>query len=186
MRRMIIAAAAAFLALSGLAWADGPNSQWHVDKGPIVRWNAIVGTHGNDPGFSPELRVANIEPGSFWVWVESGTATLDLASGRVAIDMRYASIASSNANTPLGSRMGSFQQRAGIFVCDATATSGDVVLTEPLYLDDTASLHYRGSVVLPDSCRERPDQIVFLLGNIAGTRYFAFGAAQGLLNSGSH
>jgi hypothetical protein len=79
--------------------------------------------------------------------------------------------------------MGSTQQRAGIFVCDATSASNDVVLTELFYLDDSASLHFRGSVVVPASCRERPNQIVFLVGNAIGTRYFAFGVAQGLLNS---
>jgi len=177
MRRMLFAVVLALLGFAGSALADGA----------IVRWGAVVGTQGYEPGVSPDMSVAGIAPAPFWTWIEGGNVALDVATGRVEINIEHASIASSNASTPLGSRMfGATAKRIGIFVCDATATTGDLVFTEPFYLDETASLKYRGSVALLDSCRQRPDQIVFLFANAGGTRYFAFGAAQSSQRSGGH
>jgi hypothetical protein len=178
MRRMSVVAAIALLGFAASALAEGT----------IVRWNAIVGLSGHEAD-SPNLVVGDMVPVVNWHWVEGGKAQLNLATGQVQIQIQHVSWAVHGAGinrNPIGNLLGGYPDfpRTGTFVCDSVGKYGGPISvhTELVYLDANGSLKHHGRVDVPTLCRDYPDQIAFVFGS-AGTRYFAFGAAQQVLNS---
>jgi hypothetical protein len=189
MRRMFIALAAGLLLFSGLVQADGPDGQRYGESGTIVKWNAVVGLHGQTMD-DPQLTVGTKTASGVWAWVEGGRVMLNLDTGRFQIQIRRVSWAQTRpgANGPIGTPLegyGSSFPRAGTFVCDALGLSGlspQSTATGPVYFDTTGSVNYVGQVEVPQLCRDYPDQIAFVFGGAsANSRYFAYGAAREVL-----
>lgn len=178
MRRMSLVAAIALIGFAASALADGT----------IVRWNSVVGLSGQEAD-SPNLVVGDMYPLVNWIRVEGGKAQLNLATGRIHIQIQNVTWAVHGAGTyrnPIGNPLGGYPEfpRTGTFVCDSVGKYGGPISvhTEFVYLDASGSLNYHGRVDVPTLCRDYPDQIAFVFGS-AGNRYFAFGAAQQVLSS---
>ena len=130
MRRMLFAAAVALLGFAGYALADGP----------VIRWNAVVGVQGSD-SLSPDLHVPRVPAFTGWISVQSGSVTPNLATGRLATDVRGVSRAYSGGRSSHRPETGRCPIcHEGVHRLRRTPLSGDAVPMEATDLDGTASI----------------------------------------------
>ena len=153
MKRMLLGLAVALLAAASNARAGGV-------LGPIVSWNRIEGTIVMPDGSG--MTVGPLQGSARYRVGGQGKVVLYLASGFLYIRVEGLSWALHYQNGPLGAGLnGPFM---GTVVCDSTERFGVAVWadTPVLELSQGAS-SFAGVVDLPQACRDRPDEIVFLL-----------------------
>lgn len=167
MRRMLFGLAVGLLTFAGSAWADGP----------IVRWDRVEGFGAVD--------WTQIHVGPIWAsrgrTVGGGTVMLNLKTGFLSFSIRGMSNANQYANGPLGAAAGGLWM--GTVVCDSTERFGPFAFVDSeaiLLKDGTGS--FQGFVVLPEGCKQRPEEMVFLIrhanpGPLYGG-FVAFGAGR--------
>jgi len=164
------------LAVPGLAYSGG--------FGPVLSWDRIEGSIIL-PDESP-MRVGPYFAASLRFRVGGeGSAFLYVNSGYFFLNVRGLSWGSHYDNGPLGAGMsGTF---VGTIVCDsipaasATYQSADT----PKFELNQGSAYFVGILDLPQSCRDEPEKIVFLLrhdpdmanANLAG-KFVAYGAGR--------
>ena len=150
MRRTLLAVALGLLTLAGSAWADSP----------IVRWNRIEGVIGAD---LTEIRVGPIFASGRWRTTGSGSAMVNLQNGFLSFRVTGASVAKHYPNGPLGSP--SAAGGIGTVVCNSTERFGPIEWANtPVLTSKTAgTLSFEGFIDLPSSCRDHPEEVVFLI-----------------------
>jgi len=182
-RTLLLAVAAGLLGFAGAALAQST----------IVRWDAIVGVRGygiEDPTH-PQMTVAGIR--ASLLHMVGGRLGHAQPEDRTCGDRRSQHLPG-GGHRPGAARCACWarRERKGIFVCDARGINGQtaVVATGGFLLDATGSINYRGTVTVPQACRDYPEETVFLMGAVppesppdfVPINYFAFGAARKLLN----
>jgi hypothetical protein len=152
MRRTLAAVAVGLLTLAGSAWADSP----------IVRWNRIEGVIGAD---LTEIRVGPIFASTRWRTAGAGSAMVNLKTGFLSFRLTGASAAKNFANQPLGAPSPSAGgTQIGTVVCNATERFGPIEwVNTPVLTTDSGGVSFQGFVVVPESCRAHPEDVVFLI-----------------------
>ncbi len=150
---------------------------WGGALGPIVRWDRIEGTF-----VLPDGTAGTVGPlqGSARYRVAEGKATLNVESGVLNVRVEGLSWNLHYPNAPLGSGLsGSFM---GTVVCDSTGRFGTTVWADTPVLEiEQGAASFAGVIDLPEACRDRPNEIVFLLRHAAGPffgMYVAYGAGR--------
>ncbi len=148
------------------------------EEDSIVKWRRVEGLIGGDV---VPVYVGPIEGSNRWRTVGDGSVTLNLDTGYLSFRFRGLSPARPYAN-PLGSS--ATGPLKGTIVCDSTYPWWQVVWvdTEPIQLTD-GNGSFEGFVSLPESCRLRPELMVFLLrhhnpGQAIDGVFVAYGAAR--------
>lgn len=174
MRRTLLGIAVALMMSATGARADG-------FFGPIVHWDRIEGTivlpDGSGMMVGPLRGSARYRVGG------EGRVVLYLQSGFLYVRVEGLSWALHYQNGPLGAGFGGTFK--GTVVCDSTGRFG-----APVWADTAAfelrqgAASFAGVVALPQACRDRPDELVFLLRhvmpdnpNLDGT-FVAYGAGR--------
>lgn len=181
MRRALVRRAVTCVLLLGLAVPGLANSGGF---GPVVSWDRIEGTIilpdespmqvGPYFAATPRFRVGG-----------DGSAVLYLNSGYFFLNIRGLSWGNHYDNGPLGSGMSN--TFVGTVVCDsipaasATYQSADT----PKFQLNQGFAYFAGILDLPQSCKDEPEKIVFLLrhdpdmanANLAG-KFVAYGAGR--------
>jgi len=147
-----MAVALGLLTLAGSAWADSP----------IVRWNRIEGVIGAD---LTEIRVGPIYASTRWRTTGSGSAMVNLQNGFLSFRVTGASVANNYLNAPIGSPIPAGGVSIGTVVCNATERFGPIewANTSVLTTKTAGSISFEGFIGLPASCRDHPEEVVFLL-----------------------
>lgn len=174
MRRLLLALAA-LLACSP-AWADGH----------IIKWDRFEGVHfqaddfGCVGGAASGVYICPGRPRSSG----PGQAILNLRTGLLTFRVTGISNAKHYPNGVLGGPAASGATFIGTVVCHSTERYGimEYVDTPPIWFSDGGG-SFAGFVALPDGCKERPDETVFLVrhynpgAGIDGL-YVAYGAGR--------
>ena len=174
MRRMLFALAA--LLACGAALADGS----------VIRWDRFEGAHfqaddnGCVGGTSSAVYICPGRPRSSG----PGHAILNLGTGFLTFRVTGISNAAHYPNGVLGGPAASGGTFIGTVVCHSTERYGimEYVDTPPIWFLGAGG-SFAGFVALPDGCKERPDETVFLVrhynpgAGIDGL-YVAFGAGR--------
>jgi len=165
MRNIFLAIGAMFLC--GTAWADGS----------MVRWDRIEGFGAADVS---QIYVGPIEA-SRPRTVGSGRATVNLRTGFLSFVVKGLSNGNQYGNGPLGAPWGP-ESLMGTLVCDSTQRYAPATWVDspPVAFDASGSGRFEGFVDVPEACRERPDEMVFLLRHAdrPGNRFVAYGAGR--------
>jgi len=161
MRRTLLAVALGLLTLAGSAWADSP----------IVRWNRIEGVIGAD---LTEIRVGPIFASTRWRTTGSGSAMVNLQNGFLSFRVTGASVAKNYTNAPLGSLTPAGGQSIGTVVCNATERFGPIewANTPVLVAKAAGAISFEGFIDLPVSCRDYPEEVVFLIRHTETAPFF--------------
>ena len=165
MRKSLLALAA-LLACSP-AWADGS----------IIKWNRFEGVHFQDTDYSACIGGV-ICPGRPRT-SGPGQAILNLEKGLLTFRVTGISNAAPYSNGVLGGPAAGPGDFIGTVVCDSTERYGvmDFVDTPAVWFVDGAG-SFSGFVAVPDGCKERPEETVFLVRRISDGTYIAFGAGR--------
>ncbi|MDH3521229.1 MAG: hypothetical protein OEM49_12295 [Myxococcales bacterium] len=149
MQRLHLLIVAGLLFIAPPAWADGP----------FVRWERIEGVLGAD--VTP-LAVGDIGSSTRWRTTGSGQALINPSTRFAFFTIRGLSWTRHYPNAPLGSpASGSVM---GTFVCDSTGRHGPAIPVDTQVIEMTqGSGIFWGFVDVPEGCRERPEETVFLL-----------------------
>lgn len=167
--RKVLFAVAALLAC-GSVWADGP----------IIKWDRLEGVHfqAADYGCIGDV----ICPGRPRT-SGPGQAILNLRNGSLTFRVTGISNAASYPNGVLGGPAASGGTFIGTVVCHSTQRYGlmEYVDTPPIwFLNGDGS--FAGFVAVPNGCKERPEETVFLIRHYSsvggGGLYIAFGAGR--------
>lgn len=180
MKSIMVGIAVALLSAGGGARADGAGS-WGNVFGPGVRWDRVEGTivmpDGSGMTVGPLRGSARYRVGG------QGRVVLYLESGFLFVRVDGLSWGLHYQNGPLGAAVsGEF---VGTVMCDSTQRFGVAVWVDTPVLElNQGAVTYAGVVALPQACRDRPDEIVFLLRhvmpgnpNLDGT-FVAYGAGR--------
>lgn len=163
------------LGTAGLLASSLPSNVAVADQNDnSVRWQEIIGIMqvGNVVGSG-----TGAVPGGGQPWsATGGRARVDLASGRIAFEVRGLVLAGGNG---IGTRGGATQVK-GTLVCDTDGSAGGgnsvLVDTDLVALDAQGDAQFRGDLgTLPAACFE-PD-IAFLV-RIAAGRWIGNGAVR--------
>jgi len=149
----------ALMTVAGSARANGAGG-WGGIFAPVVSWDRLEGTFVLPDGSG--MTVGPIQGSARYRVAGQGKIVLYLDSGFLYIRVDGLSWGLQYPNAPLGSGLsGEFE---GTVVCDSTGRFGPVVWadTPAFELSQGASL-FAGVVALPQACRDRPEEIVFLL-----------------------
>ena len=149
--------------------------------GPIIKWDRFEGVHfqvedyGCIGGVICPGRPRSSGPGQ---------AILNLNTGFLAFRVTGISNAASYPNGVLGGPAASGGTFIGTVVCNSTERYGPMEYadTPPIWFTDGGG-SFAGFVALPDGCKERPDETVFLVrhynpGAAIDGLYVAFGAGR--------
>jgi hypothetical protein len=154
MRRILTALTVGLLTFAGSAWADAT----------MIQWNRIEGVIGAD---LTEINVGPFVASTRWRTTSTGTARLNLDTGLLTFRMKGASAAK---NYPGGTALGAPSPAAGMgmigtVVCNATEKGGRTIewADTPLVTSPGGSLSFEGYISLPASCRDYPEDVVFLI-----------------------
>ncbi|HEY5657149.1 MAG TPA: hypothetical protein VIY27_05125 [Myxococcota bacterium] len=149
MTRLPVLMVVGLLVMGPAAWADGA----------FVRWDRIEGVMGAD--VTP-LVVGGMSASTRWRTAGSGQALVNPSTRFAFFAVRGLSWARQYPNAPLGSP--AFGSVMGTFVCDATGRYGPLVAVDTQPLEVTqGNAAFWGFVDVPEGCRERPEEMVFLL-----------------------
>jgi len=159
----------------GVAWADGPTVRWDRMEASFLQAdeNGCVGGEASGVYICPG-RVRT---------VGGGRAMLNLNTGFLSFRVEGLANAGHFTNGPLGT-MTAKANFIGTVVCDSTERYGlmQYADTVPMaLLEGTGS--FRGFVDIPEACRQRPEETVFLVrhynpgAGIDGL-YVAYGAGR--------
>ena len=174
MRRILLAFAASLACTP--AWADGP----------IIKWDRFEGAHyqatenGCVGGPLSGVYICPGRPRSSG----PGQAVLNLYTGSLTFRVTGIANAAHYTNGVLGGPAAAGGKFIGTVVCHSTERFGTMqyVDTPPImFMDGGGS--FAGFVALPEGCKERPDETVFLVRHynpglgIDGL-YVAFGAGR--------
>ena len=153
MRRTLLGVAVVLLTLAGDARADGI-------FGPTVSWNRIEGTIVMPDGSG--MTVGPIQGSARYRVGGQGKVVLYLDSGFLYMRVEGLSWALHYPNGPLGAGFdGPFM---GTVVCDSTGRFGPPVWADtPVVELSQGGTSFAGVVALPQACRDRPAELVFLL-----------------------
>ena len=146
--------------------------------GPVVRWDRIEGVLAAN---LMEIHVGDIPASGRWRTAGEGGAMLNLRTGFLSFRVEGISWANHYPNGPLGAPATGAVM--GTVVCDSTDPWMVTVDTEPVPMDE-GSGSFVGIIDLPESCRARPEGIVFLLRHAAPGPLFgnfvAYGAGRSI------
>lgn len=170
MTRRLLALAALLASLP--AWADGP----------IIKWDRFEGVHFEATVDTPCIGGV-ICPGRPRT-SGPGHAILNLETGLLTFRVTGISNAAPYVNGVLGGPAAGPGTFVGTVVCDSTGRYEfmQYVDTPPVWFVDGGG-SFTGFVALPDGCKDRPEETVFLVRRYApGTStdgtYVAFGAGR--------
>jgi hypothetical protein len=162
MKAIVTGIVLAILSVAGGARADGAGP-WGGVFGPGVRWDRIEGTivmpDGSGMSVGPMLGSARYRVAG------EGKVVLYLQSGFLFVRVEGLSWGLHYQNGPLGASVtGDF---VGTVVCDSTQRFGFLVSVDtPVLQLKQGAVTYAGVVALPQACRDRPEEIVFLLRHV--------------------
>ena len=159
----------------GAAWADGPMIRWDRMEASFLQadQNGCVGGEASGVYICPgRVRTAG-----------GGRVMLNLNTGFLSFKVEGLSNAGHFTNGPLGT-MAARADFIGTVVCDSTERFGlmQSVDTNPIVLVE-GSGSFQGFVNVPEGCRQRPAETVFLVrhynpgAGIDGL-YVAYGAGR--------
>lgn len=147
--------------------------------GPIIRWDRFEGVH-----FQEEACIGGIICPGRPRTSGPGQAVLNLETGLLTFRVTGISNAAPYENGVLGGPAAGPGTFVGTVVCDSTERYGfmQYVDTPPVWFVDGGG-SFTGLVALPDGCKDRPEETVFLVRRYApGTStdgtYVAFGAGR--------
>jgi len=167
MRKMLLAAVVGLFVFISSAWAEAPT----------VRWDRVEGLGAVD--------WTQIHVGPIWAsrgrTVGAGNVMLNLKTGFLSFRIEGMSNGNQYANGPLGASGSGLLM--GTVVCDSTERFGPFAFVDSeaiLVNEGTGS--YQGFVLLPEGCKQRPEEMVFLIrhanpGPLYGG-FVAFGAGR--------
>lgn len=147
--------------------------------GPIIKWDRFEGVH-----FQEEACIGGVICPGRPRTSGPGQAILNLETGLLTFRVTGISNAAPYANGVLGGPAAGPGTFVGTVVCDSTERYGSMqyVDTPPVWFVDGGG-SFTGFVALPDGCKDRPEETVFLVRRYApGTStdgtYVAFGAGR--------
>lgn len=167
MRNMLVAVVVGLFAFMSSAWAETP----------IVRWDRIEGFGAVD---TTQIHVGPIGA-SRGRTVGAGRVMVNLKTGFLSFTIEGMSNGNQYANGPLGASAGGMFM--GTVVCDSTERFGPFAFvdSEAILLNEGTG-SYQGFLVLPEGCKQRPGEMVFLIRHAnPGSLYggiVAFGAGR--------
>lgn len=168
MKQMQISLAAGLLGVAGAAAAAG-----HV-----VEWGRVEGFGAADTTLM-HVGPFNAAHGRT---VGSGHVLLNLDTGRLTFRVDGLTNGDHYNNGPLGAPWTAGDVLVGTVVCDSTERFGAMSWADstPVAFDAHGNGTFRGAVRLPGACRDRPEEIVFLLrySGSAPTGFVAYGAGR--------
>lgn len=168
MTRMLLAVVA--LIASVPAWADGT----------IISWNRMEGVH-----FQEDACIGGVICPGRPRTSGPGQAILNLENGRLTFRVTGISNAAPYENGVLGGPAAGDGNFIGTVVCNSTQRYGAMEYVDtPLIWFVNGGGSFTGFVAIPDGCRERPEETVFLVRRYAPEnptldgQYVAFGAGR--------
>jgi len=156
MRRMLTALAVALLTFASSAWAGG------TVGGPVIQWNRIEGVIGAD--LTP-IAVGPILASTRWRTTGTGMARIDLSTGHLSFRLKGASAAQNYPGTALGAPSpAAGMVMMGTVVCNSTQRFGPIEWADTPWLTSPGgAFSFQGFINLPASCRDYPEDVVFLI-----------------------
>ena len=162
MRRMLTALAVGLLTFASSAWADAT----------MIQWNRIEGVIGAD--LTP-INVGPFVASTRWRTTTTGTARINLKTGLLSFSLKGASAAKNYVG---GTVLGAPSPAAGLalvgtVVCSATERFGPVEWADtPLLTSTAGGLSFNGFISLPTSCKDYPEEVVFLIRHPDGEPHY--------------
>ena len=156
MRRILTALTVALLTFASSA---GANS---TVGGPVIEWNRIEGVIGAD--ITP-IAVGPILASTRWRTTGTGVARIDLSTGHLSFRLKGASAAQNYPNQALGAPSpAAGTVMMGTVVCNSTERFGPIEWADTPWLTSPGGgFSFQGFINLPASCRDHPEEVVFLI-----------------------
>ena len=170
MKTTLVDAAFGILALSGSTTATAQ----------IIRWDRVEGFGAADYSgiFVGPIQASRPRTAG------EGRVILDLKSGFLWFTVKGLTNGNQYDNGPLGAPWGP-ELLMGTLVCDSTQRSAPAtwVDTPNVAFDANGDGRFAGVVAVPAACKERPQEMVFLLRHPdrPGQRFVAYGAGRRIL-----
>jgi len=175
MKRLLSGVAVALLAVVG-STAAGEVVEWGPLAGSVVHWDRIEGTVVMPDGSG--MRVGPLEGSARYRVGGSGSVTLFLGSGLLNIRVQGLSWGLHYPNGPLGQGLkGTFM---GTVVCDSTERFAAATWVDTPEFELNQGLGtFVGMIAMPQECRDRPEEIVFLLRHAGSSPQYGLFVAYG-------
>jgi len=168
--RTITAIGVGLLGLLGSAMA---NAQ-------MVRWDRVEGLGATDVS---DIWVGPIQA-TRGRTVGDGRVMLNLENGFLSFAVKGLTNGNQYSNGPIGAPWysGTPENLIGTVVCDSTQRFGPATWVDTPYVafDASGNGKYEGFIDVPQACKERPDEMVFLLRHAdrPGNKFVAYGAGR--------
>jgi hypothetical protein len=159
---MLTALAVGLLTFASSAWADAT----------IIQWSRIEGVIGAD---LTEINVGPFVASTRWRTTSTGTARINLSTGYLSFRLKGASAAKNYVG---GTVLGAPSPAAGAVmigtvVCNAIERFGSIEWADtPVLTSPGGGFSFEGYINLPASCRDYPEDVVFLIRHTEGAPHY--------------
>jgi hypothetical protein len=170
MNSKLLAFIVGLLTATSPAWADGG----------IVRWDRVEGFGAAD---TSAIMVGQFNAARGRT-VGSGRVIVNLNNGFLSFRIDGLSNGKQYSNGPLGAPWTAGEMLVGTVVCDSTQRFGAFAYADstPIAFDANGDGAFNGFLQLPAGCRERPEEMAFLLRHYGGgpSGFVAYGAGRSI------